>query len=112
MIAVLLVSPAFVNSPADRFGRQPDTVVLRMFLPLVPRRPPTRRAHRRFVFIVAMLEVAGAVVLTLQYTPSHLLPTGKTDTLWGFIVGVAAAAALAEFQWAAAARRDCASEAP
>ena len=59
-----------------------------------------------------MLEVAGAVVLALQYTPSHLLPTGKTDTVWGFIVGVAAAAALAEYQWATAARRDRARQAP
>jgi hypothetical protein len=67
--------------------------------------PPVPAKHRRFRIFVGMLCVVGIVLLILQYTPYHVLPERKTSTLWGFLVGVLAMTAYAEYRWSAA-RRD------
>jgi len=66
--------------------------------------PPPRR--RRFRIIVGLVGLGVIGLLALQYTHFRLLPADKTDTLWGVVVGMAAALALAEYTWAAAERRD------
>jgi hypothetical protein len=67
--------------------------------------PPVPAKHRRFRIFVGLLVTAGVVLLALQYTPYHLFPERKTSTLWGFLVGVLAMTAYAEYRWSAA-RRD------
>jgi hypothetical protein len=67
--------------------------------------PPVPARHRRFRIIVGTLFLIAAVLLVLQYTPYHLLPERKTSSLWGFMVGVLAMTAYAEYRWSPS-RRD------
>lgn len=76
-----------------------------MLINPISENPPVPGRHRRFRIFVGTLCAIGIVLLVLQYTPYHLLPEQKTSTLWGFIVGVLAMTAYAEYRWSAA-RRD------
>lgn len=69
-------------------------------------RPPTDPARRRVRIVVGLLCLTVIGALVLQYTPYHLLPARKTDTLWGILTGVAAMAAFAEYRWSASIHRD------
>ena len=71
-------------------------------------RPPTRQKHRLFRLVLGILGLVLIVLLGVQYMPYRLLPTNKTDTLWGGLVGMTTVAAFVEYAWAAASRRDSA----
>lgn len=69
-------------------------------------RPPTPQNRRRFRILVGLFVLAVVGAVFLQYTPYHLFPERKTDTLWGVLVGAALMTAFAEYQWTASTRRD------
>lgn len=71
-----------------------------------PTRPPTPQGRRRYRTIIGLLGLGVISVLILQYTPYHLLPVSKTDTIWGILVGMTAMTAFAEYRWSDSVVRD------
>jgi hypothetical protein len=47
--------------------------------------------RKKFRVVVGILFVVVAVLLIFQYSSRPLFATGRTSTLWGFLVGLAIA---------------------
>lgn len=77
-----------------------------MLIPVDLGRRPEPRVRKRMYLAVGVIATAVVALLIMQYTSYRLLPAGKTDGLWGMLVGMGLMGGAAELHWRKVDRED------